>query len=261
MSRPWPGLEGIRHHLIGYVLSFAFIGIYWNNHHHLLQAAHQVNGRILWANLHLLFWLSLVPFTPTGWATASSPRSRWRLYGVVFLAAGVAYSLLTRALIGHHGKSSALADGGGGGFQGEAVAGAVRGGDPDRAQGPAGGTGDLCDGGAGAGSFRTGGSSGRWTAVNPPESGAPAGSREHRDPRVPAYMLFFPKLKENPAMTGTILESLLPRRRPSTQNRHRRIEGEDKARARRCSPNLVEVSLAPVAGLNLWDWNPAPART
>jgi uncharacterized membrane protein len=94
---------------LSYVLSFVFLGIYWNNHHHLLQAIQQVNGRILWANLHLLFWLSLIPFV-TDWMGenhfAAVPVA---LYGVVLLCAAVAYFILTRALIAHHGRESALA--------------------------------------------------------------------------------------------------------------------------------------------------------
>lgn len=92
-----------------YVLSFVFIGIYWNNHHHLLQVVEHVNGRVLWANLHLLFWLSLVPFV-TRWMgeqiTAAWPVA---LYGVVLLMAAVAYTLLSLSLIDLHGKNSTLA--------------------------------------------------------------------------------------------------------------------------------------------------------
>ena len=92
-----------------YVLSFVYVGIYWNNHHHLLQAAKHVTGRILWANLHLLFWVSLTPFV-TAWMGenhfAASPVA---LYGVVFLCAGIAYFFLTRALIAHEGTDSTLA--------------------------------------------------------------------------------------------------------------------------------------------------------
>jgi len=92
-----------------YVLSFIYVGIYWNNHHHLLHAVQRVNGRILWANLHLLFWLSLTPFV-TAW-TGASRFAPWPVacYGVVLLMAGVAYFILTRALISHHGGDSALA--------------------------------------------------------------------------------------------------------------------------------------------------------
>ncbi len=94
---------------LSYVLSFVILGIYWNNHHHLLQAAQQVNGRILWANLHLLFWLSLTPFV-TGWMGenrfAAGPVA---LYGAVLWFAAFAYFLLSRALVAHHGHDSALA--------------------------------------------------------------------------------------------------------------------------------------------------------
>lgn len=94
---------------ISYVLSFIYVGIYWNNHHHMLHAAEKVNGRILWANLHLLFWLSLVPFV-TGWMGenhfAAVPVA---LYGVVLLMAGFAYTILARILAAHHGKDSRLA--------------------------------------------------------------------------------------------------------------------------------------------------------
>ena len=92
-----------------YVLSFVFVGIYWNNHHHMLHAVREVNGRILWSNLHLLFWLSLIPFV-TGWMGenhfAPVPVS---MYGVVMLMSGVAYYILTHALISLHGRQSTLA--------------------------------------------------------------------------------------------------------------------------------------------------------
>ncbi len=94
---------------LSYVLSFVFVGIYWNNHHHLLQAVRRVNGRILWANLHLLFWLSLVPFV-TSWMGASHFASGpVAVYGAVMLLAGFAYSILTHVLISHHGRESELA--------------------------------------------------------------------------------------------------------------------------------------------------------
>jgi uncharacterized membrane protein len=93
---------------LSYALSFTYLGIYWNNHH-MLQAIRQVNGRILWANLHLLFWLSLVPFA-TGWMgenhLAPLPAAP---YGAVLFMAGMAYMILERELIAHHGKESALA--------------------------------------------------------------------------------------------------------------------------------------------------------
>ncbi|MBX7105898.1 MAG: TMEM175 family protein [Gemmataceae bacterium] len=94
--------------LVSYVVSFIYIGIYWNNHHHMLQAVRHVNGRILWANLHLLFWLSLVPFV-TSWASdtqfASLPVAA---YGVVLFMAGLAYWILARSLVASHGKDSTL---------------------------------------------------------------------------------------------------------------------------------------------------------
>ena len=88
---------------VSYVLSFVFVGIYWNNHHHLFQAVQHVNGRILWANLHLLFWLSLTPFV-TRWMGESHFAS-WpvALYGGVQLLTGGAYFVLARILVGHHG--------------------------------------------------------------------------------------------------------------------------------------------------------------
>ena len=94
---------------LSYVLSFIYVGIYWNNHHHLLQVVKEVDGRILWANLHLLFWLSLIPFV-TAWV-GENEFARWpaALYGVVLMFAGVAYFILTRALIAHHGADSTIA--------------------------------------------------------------------------------------------------------------------------------------------------------
>jgi uncharacterized membrane protein len=95
--------------LLSYALSFVFLGIYWNNHHHLCQATKQVDGRVLWANLHLLFWLSLVPFV-TAWMGETNFAS-WpvALYGIVLVLAAVAYFILTRALITLHGRKSVLA--------------------------------------------------------------------------------------------------------------------------------------------------------
>ena len=94
---------------LSYVLSFVYIGIYWNNHHHLMHAARHVNGSILWANLHLLFWLSLIPFA-TGWM-GENHFAPWpvALYGTVLLFAGIAYFILTKTLIARHGSDSTLA--------------------------------------------------------------------------------------------------------------------------------------------------------
>jgi uncharacterized membrane protein len=95
--------------LLSYVLSFIYLGIYWNNHHHLFQATEQVSGGILWANLHLLFWLSLFPFT-TAWMgenhLAAIPTA---IYGFVWLMAGLAYYVLERAIIAKEGRESFLA--------------------------------------------------------------------------------------------------------------------------------------------------------
>ena len=94
---------------LAYVLSYVYVGIYWNNHHHLLHATREINGSILWANLHLLFWLSLVPFV-TGWMSenhfAPLPVA---LYGVVLLFSGLAFVLLTRCLVKIHGDDSEIA--------------------------------------------------------------------------------------------------------------------------------------------------------
>lgn len=94
---------------LSYVLSFIFIAIYWNNHHHLFHATQRVNGATLWANLHLLFWLSLVPFT-TAWMGYNDFTS-WpvALYGVVLLLAAIAYFILVRTLLSLHGQASTLA--------------------------------------------------------------------------------------------------------------------------------------------------------
>jgi uncharacterized membrane protein len=95
--------------LLSYLLSFVYIGIYWNNHHHLLHATQHVNGATLWANLHLLFWLSLVPFT-TAWME-DNHFAPWpvAVYGIVLLLAGTAYFILTQTLITLHGRESTLA--------------------------------------------------------------------------------------------------------------------------------------------------------
>lgn len=92
-----------------YVLSFIHVGIYWNNHHHLLQAAHKISGGVLWANLHLLFWLSLFPFV-TGWMGENN-FATWPvfLYGAVLLMAGFAYYILVQALLAIHETDSTLA--------------------------------------------------------------------------------------------------------------------------------------------------------
>ena len=94
--------------LISYIMSFVFIGIYWNNHHHLFQAVQKVNGHILWLNMHLLFWLSLIPFGTSWMGETNFSTIPVALYGVNLFFAGIAYFLLSHALIKHHGKDSAL---------------------------------------------------------------------------------------------------------------------------------------------------------
>ncbi len=101
-----------------YILSFIYIGIYWNNHHHLFTAAKSISGKVLWANLNLLFWLSLFPFA-TGWMGenlfTATPTS---VYGIVLLMAAISYSLLVHALISHEGRESLVARAIGSDFKG-----------------------------------------------------------------------------------------------------------------------------------------------
>jgi uncharacterized membrane protein len=105
----WSALTPLVPVFLTYVLSFVFVGIYWNNHHHMLHAADRINGKVLWANLHLLFWLSLIPFV-TGWMGqnhyAPIPTSA---YGIVMLFAGLAYYVLAQTLIAAQGPDSRLA--------------------------------------------------------------------------------------------------------------------------------------------------------
>jgi uncharacterized membrane protein len=96
-------------HLLTYVISFVFVAIYWNNHHHLLHAVTRIDGVVLWANMHLLFWLSLVPFTTAWVAARPSSTVATATYGMVFLLSGVAYVLLERALVSRQGRESLLA--------------------------------------------------------------------------------------------------------------------------------------------------------
>jgi uncharacterized membrane protein len=104
--------------LLSYGLSFIYLGIYWSNHHHLLQAVRSVNGAVLWANLHLLFWLSLVPFG-TAWI-GENHFGTWpvALYGVILAMAACAYYILVRVLQRHHGADSAIAKAVGDDFKG-----------------------------------------------------------------------------------------------------------------------------------------------
>jgi uncharacterized membrane protein len=102
LQRLWPVF-------LSYILSFIYIGIYWNNHHHMLQAVQHVNGKVLWANTHLLFWLSLVPFA-SGWM-GENHFTTWpvAVYGIVMLMCAVAYTILARTLVRLHGTDSTLA--------------------------------------------------------------------------------------------------------------------------------------------------------
>jgi uncharacterized membrane protein len=95
--------------LLSYLLSFVYLGIYWNNHHHLMHAVQQVDGRVLWANLHLLFWLSLTPFATAWMGERGAAAATVAFYAALQLLAGVAYNLLTRALLALHAHDSPLA--------------------------------------------------------------------------------------------------------------------------------------------------------
>jgi uncharacterized membrane protein len=102
-------LEKVWPVFLSYVISFIYIAIYWNNHHHMMHAVHRVTGTVLWANIHLLFWLSLVPFT-TGWMGENN-FSLWpvALYGFNLIMAGIAYYFLAHRLVDIHGADSAFA--------------------------------------------------------------------------------------------------------------------------------------------------------
>jgi uncharacterized membrane protein len=104
---------------LSYVLSFVFIGIYWSNHHHLLQVVEHVNGRVLWANLHLLFWLSLTPFVTEWMGENRFAAVPVALYGVVLLCAAIAYFILARTLLAIHSRDSVLANALGADFKGK----------------------------------------------------------------------------------------------------------------------------------------------
>ncbi len=95
--------------LLSYILSFIYLGIYWNNHHHMLQAVKYVNGSVLWANLHLLFWLSLIPFVTAWMGENHFLGVPVALYGGVLFFAAIAYFILAKVLVAYHGKDSTLA--------------------------------------------------------------------------------------------------------------------------------------------------------
>jgi uncharacterized membrane protein len=103
----WEALRPLLPKFLSYALSFVFLGIYWNNHHHLLRVVERVNGKILWANLHLLFWLSLTPFV-TGWMGENFTSPTVATYGTVLLLAAIAYYILQTLIVRAHGPEFAL---------------------------------------------------------------------------------------------------------------------------------------------------------
>ena len=116
----WGAVRPLVPVFLTYVLSFIFLGIYWTNHHHMIHATSRINGRILWANLHLLFWLSLVPFV-TGWMGENHPAPLpTAAYGVVLLLAAIAYTILQLAILGHEGAGSRLHEAVGNDLKGKA---------------------------------------------------------------------------------------------------------------------------------------------
>jgi len=114
----WSGLIPLIPTAISYTLSFVMLGIYWNNHHHMIHSATSVNGRVLWANLHLLFWLSLVPFVTAWVGEHEFAQIPVIVQGAVMEMAGIAYYLLTRVLVAHQGQDSEFARALGGDFKG-----------------------------------------------------------------------------------------------------------------------------------------------
>lgn len=99
----------LSHKFLSYILSFIYVGIYWNNHHHLIHSLKNVNGKILWANLHLLFWLSLIPFTTAWIGEHHFAPFPMMLYGIVLLMNALAYFVLQKLILIDHGKDSVLA--------------------------------------------------------------------------------------------------------------------------------------------------------
>jgi len=102
-------LSPLRHSFFSYALSFTFLGIYWANHHHLIQAVHHVRGSVLWANLNLLFWLSLIPFVTDWMGDTQFAAAPVAAYGLVLLASAIAYFILTQVLLRYHERDSVLA--------------------------------------------------------------------------------------------------------------------------------------------------------
>lgn len=107
-SIDYEALEPLLHKFLSYILSFIYVGIYWNNHHHMMHTVKKVNGKILWANLHLLFWLSLIPFATDWIGEHHFAPFPMMFYGIILLMNGIAYFILQRIILNHHGKDSLL---------------------------------------------------------------------------------------------------------------------------------------------------------
>lgn len=108
-SPVWSSLASLKEPLLSYLLSFVFLGIYWANHHHLLHTVERVNGKILWANLHLLFWLSLVPLATRMMGDTRLQAEYVAIYGTVLLLSGIAYKVLQTLIVREHGQEHVLA--------------------------------------------------------------------------------------------------------------------------------------------------------
>jgi uncharacterized membrane protein len=104
---------------LSYVLSFVYVGIYWNNHHHMFMAVNKVNGAVLWANMHLLFWLSMIPFATSWMGETFFAPAPMALYGFVMLMNAIAYTILAAILVKHHGENSLLSRAFGSDFKGK----------------------------------------------------------------------------------------------------------------------------------------------
>jgi len=118
-SASWHGLAAVAPTFLSYLLSFVYVGIYWNNHHHMMNLAEDVNGLILWANLHLLFWLSLIPFTTRWMDETGFVEVPVLIYGINLLLAAVAYELLQWSLMRRQGAGGPLAAATGGDWKGK----------------------------------------------------------------------------------------------------------------------------------------------
>jgi uncharacterized membrane protein len=109
----------LKYVFLSYILSFVYVGIYWNNHHHMFVVVNKVNGGVLWANMHLLFWLSMIPFATAWMGENHFAPAPVAVYGFVLLMNGIAYSILTTLLVKHHGNESTLAKAVGSDFKGK----------------------------------------------------------------------------------------------------------------------------------------------